>query len=844
MPTRAAHVLLARGWQPLPLLAGGKRPRGADWLERRYAPAELEGAFRSANIGLLLGSPSAGLVDVDLDCPEALQLADDLLPPTGMIHGRPGAPRSHRWYVCPAIERTTQYSHLGSVLVELRSTGGQTVVPPSVHPCGEILSWDAGLDPATVGADALRLCVSRLAAACVLLRDGWEAEAAIAYARSPERGVTVPSQVSRWLGLEAQTPRSAWPECPDEEERVRDALRFVDASAYDVWNPIGRALNHWGHAAAREVWDEWSAGCEEKFSSSGQDDTWQSFGARADPITLGTLYHLATEGGWLRAEFEAGLRDRRIAEAVESVAHLPEAVLLDPGAHLEPAAVAALRILRDGAPAEFQRVFSQLPAKRALNAAMKSAEAPAEERIPQAQMLMGLFADSGAMLFHDGDEGAYSDVRVGGHRETWRVRSSGFRRWLRALYFADRSAPPGAQAFEDSVRTLEALATCDSPEHEVHVRVARTEDAVYLDLGDSDWRAVEITASGWEVLQEAPVRFRRPKSMLPLPAPARGGSLDDLRPLVNVPDDDAWTIVRGWLIGALHGEGPYLGLVLQGEQGSAKTTLAQMLRAMVDPALAPLRSPPRAEQDLAIAASNGHVVGLDNLSSLPEWLSDALCRVATGGGFGTRQLYSDAEESIFDSCRPLLLNGIAAVAVRPDLADRVATIHLPRIEAGARREEGDLWDRYAAVRPRVLGALCDAVSRALGAWRDVRMAELPRMADAAIWVTAAEGSTRFCDALRATQDGEAIRGLEGDVVSVALLQLLEERTSWRGTAAELLEALGRLGDSASPGWPRSPRAMGSRLARLAPSLRLAGVTVERRREGSGGASRTQIVLSR
>ena len=124
-----------------------------------------------------------------------------------------------------------------------------------------------------------------------------------------------------------------------------------------------------------------------------------------------------------------------------------------------------------------------------------------------------------------------------------------------------------------------------------------------------------------------------------------------------------------WLIQALRPQGPYPVLILQGEQGSAKTTIERMLRALVDPSTAPLRTTPRNEHDLYIAATNTWVLAFDNISNLQPWLSDALCRLSTGGGFTTRTLYENREQELFDAMRPVILNGISDVATRPDLFD-------------------------------------------------------------------------------------------------------------------------------------------------------------------------------
>src|SRR4051812_3384580 len=139
--------------------------------------------------------------------------------------------------------------------------------------------------------------------------------------------------------------------------------------------------------------------------------------------------------------------------------------------------------------------------------------------------------------------------------------------------------------------------------------------------------------------------------MLPLPVPERGGSIDSLRPFLNLSSQNDFVLVVAWLCAALRPSGPYPLLAISGEQGSAKTVLSKMLRALVDPNSAPLRALPREERELFIAANNSHVLAFDNISRLRSWLSDALCRLASGGGFALRQLYTDHNEVLFDAAR-------------------------------------------------------------------------------------------------------------------------------------------------------------------------------------------------
>ena len=200
--------------------------------------------------------------------------------------------------------------------------------------------------------------------------------------------------------------------------------------------------------------------------------------------------------------------------------------------------------------------------------------------------------------------------------------------------------------------------------------------------------------------------------MLPLPLPTRGGSIDELAPFLNLPSRDDFVLVVAWLLAALRAGGPYPLLALSGEQGSAKTVLSKLLRAL-DPSIAPVRALPREDRELFIAANNGHVLAFDNLSGLPPWLSDTLCRLTSGGAFSTRRLFTDQDEMLFAAARPIILNGIEEVITRPDLADRAILLMLAPIAERQRRPETALWREFELARPRILGALLDAAAHGL-----------------------------------------------------------------------------------------------------------------------------------
>ena len=326
--------------------------------------------------------------------------------------------------------------------------------------------------------------------------------------------------------------------------------------------------------------------------------------------------------------------------------------------------------------------------------------------------------------------------------------------------------------------------------------------------------------------------------MQPLPRPVPGGCVTLLRPLINVGDDDNWVLCLSWLLAALRPKGPYPILLLQGEQGTAKSTMERLLRRIVDPVSAPVRTPPRSDRDLLIAAVNTWVIAYDNLSGIPHWLSDALCRLATGGGFSTRELYTDSDEVIFDAMRPVILNAIDHLAERPDLADRALIFQLPRIDRKERKDERQIYSQFERELPKILGALYSAVSTALARIPETSLSEKPRMADFALWAVAGmPGFDLLPEMFLAAYCGnraEAVEDtLEGEGVAAAVLELLDQiekdgEDQWEGTCKQLLHEIQSRTDDAtkkSSTWPTTPRGLSGRLRRIATFMREAAVEI-------------------
>lgn len=448
---------------------------------------------------------------------------------------------------------------------------------------------------------------------------------------------------------------------------------------------------------------------------------------------------------------------------------------------------------------------------------------------------------SGVELWHTPGGDTFVTFPVADHVEHVPVRSRAFRRWVSHRHYVANRRAPSAQTIADAIAVLDGKAAFEGAENLTFVRIAEHVGNIYVDLCDSQWRVIEITPSGWQITKNSPVRFRRPRAMLALPEPVHGGHVDGLREFLNVDDDD-WILTAAWLAGTMRPKGPFASLFLHGEQGSAKSTAQRLIRSLTDNNEALLRAEPRDPRDLMIAANNGWVVSLDNLSYLPPWLSDALCRLSTGGGFSTRALYENDEEIIFNAMRPVVLNGIEEVISRSDLIDRSLMTSLHVIPASRRRPEAEIWRAFAAAQPRILGGLLDAVASALRELPKVDAKNLPRMADFAVWAVAAERSLGletgdFLHAYTGNRHAANELALEMSPVFRHVRTLLDEADGyWSGSAGDLLAELEEMAtdkEKRQKTWPSAGHVLSGKLTRIAPNLRAVGIEVENGRTKHG-----------
>ena len=444
-----------------------------------------------------------------------------------------------------------------------------------------------------------------------------------------------------------------------------------------------------------------------------------------------------------------------------------------------------------------------------------------------------------ARYFRSPDGRMHAQVPLSNRHEIFELRTRAFRNWLLASFRAERALVPSDCIVRRALWMIEAQVKFDESTPGIHVRVGPEcegqGESSYLDVGDSAGRAIRINAREWTVVDRSPVHFQRPAGSLALPIPIRGGSIDLIRPFANLTDSD-FRLLIGWMAAALLPEGPYPILVIHGEQGSAKSTLVKIIRSLIDPQLSPVLAEPRSTRDLMVTALSSWLLAYDNLSTIPIWFSDSLCRLATGGGFAGRALFSDDERHVIHAQRPVILSGIAEFVQRDDLADRCVFLHLPPIDPLCRRAEREFWHAHKAETPAILGGLLEALVGGLRELPSVRVAELPRMADFACLGEAVgrglgwpEGS--FLRAYSDNHQESTVTTLEESVLATVLLDsaAMGGLVKWTLSATEMLE---ELADDvprrvrASSRWPKSPRAFTNELRRIAPQLRTRGISVK------------------
>lgn len=610
------------------------------------------------------------------------------------------------------------------------------------------------------------------------------------------------------------------------EEKIQRVLDYLDSDDYDIWCKVGMALHNQfqGKDKGFKLWDLWSQKSN-KYENNKDGEIqrkWASFNSDSS-IQLITF---ATPLSW----FYEGHKDT-IKKTLTQLKN-------DVGAAYESDVIEALREIKSRNIADYMRYrdkFKKANQKTQTTQIDKLVDdiSLEEDGVTEDDSVSGFIVNyfrKNSTLFHNAEGTPYCRFEHNDHFEVWGLNSMGFREYVALIVYKNLDCAARDLAISDAIVTLSASAKFDGEEHEVYLRYAKSDDYYYIDLVNADWQVVEVSSAGFRVLNDSPIYFSRMGTMKPLPTPLETGNIDLLWNSINIPKHMRGVALT-WMIESMRVDTPYTIMELSGEQGSGKSDTQERIRMLIDPSAVNLRGEPEKNEDIYIAANNGHLISLNNLSNISAKQQDIFCTVATGGGSSSRKLYSNGEEYLIDAKRPILINGISTLATRPDMADRTVRLELPTIPGEQRRSASDLVTEFNKNAPTIFTGLLELFSNSLDILPKIRLEKLPRMADFAILgeavFQALDEPVSFSKVYGEIRHSASINALDTSPVARAILDMMDERqTPFKGTMKQLLEQLeywNEVGSSRS--WPRSPRGLGDAIRRNAPSLRLTGVEV-------------------
>src|SRR5215217_5095291 len=381
----------------------------------------------------------------------------------------------------------------------------------------------------------------------------------------------------------------------------------------------------------------------------------------------------------------------------------------------------------------------------------------------------------------------------------------------------------------------------------IYTRAAWHEGILYYELRPG--KVVRVGPGGWTCEANPPVLFRRYVNLKPLPDPEAGGSLDVLDGLVNLKSERDRRLFKAYLVTLpleLVGR-PIFNA--SGPMGSGKTTIGRVVKRTLDPtAPETVRFDPR---DFLQKAMHAHIVMLDNQNTIPEWAADTLCRLVTGEADSKRRLYTDDEDVIVELMRAVILNGINVPTERGDVLDRSLVVELERIRDSERRTEESMWEEFEREKPRLLGCLFDALSRALARKPTLRLSRRPRLADwgeyaAAVYEVMGWGAETFLRDWDEIVQVQNRATLDGSPVALAIIKFMEDRESFEGSSTDLHKKLESIAEEIGvsivrdKAWPKSARWLWRRIQEVVPLLVSVGIEASRERDEAG----TTIALRR
>lgn len=546
-----------------------------------------------------------------------------------------------------------------------------------------------------------------------------------------------------------------------------------------------------------------------------------------------------------------------LTDAVTTVENIISGCKDDPGLLADEAFIKALGYIQRNDSSEFFRLRDRLKRNKPSGVLLSDIEKLIRAEIgdvgmeePQiADRLIELAMELGE-LSHDPERHGYLTTKDAPHK-TFRIDSGAFKDFLSfAFYMRTKEERGGGTgiaasdtAFKSATVALSGIALHEGPEERVWLRAAPWQNGYIIDLGDSTRRVVEVLPTGWRILDQSPVKFLLPNSMAALPTPITGGDYGQLWKFANIPPE-ARPLLMAWHIEAFRPNTPHPVLCLCGRQGCAKSSTQKRLRRLIDPNAVNLRAAPKSVEDVFVSAGVNWVASFENISNLSPTMQDALCTLATGGGFAARTLFTNAEETIIEAKRPIVINSIPPVVTAQDLMDRVIHVELPQLESYI--EEEVVEAEFEAAAPGIFGGLLDLMTATLAAlpsvnWhgRDIRMVDFVRLGEGMLTCMGADPG-EFSRIYGDNRRDSVARGLEASPVALAIRDMVDANQGkhlvFTGTMKHLLLKLSDFKPDSEPAWPKSPKGLGDAIRRQIPALASIGIDIAIHKPGRDGVT--------
>ncbi|WP_448553320.1 hypothetical protein [Thalassotalea montiporae] len=444
-------------------------------------------------------------------------------------------------------------------------------------------------------------------------------------------------------------------------------------------------------------------------------------------------------------------------------------------------------------------------------------------------------------LVVDQNETPHIEIVNQGQQQVISMFGQDFQDWLRKSFYDAFGRPLRSYDIKDAIEHLSSMAKFSGRKVVTALRLAYSDNNCYIDLGNEKREVMKITKDGYVIDKAPAVYFIQSKMAAALPIAQEGGDLTLLRDkYLNLGSEESWILVTVYLVAAFFDLPSKPFILLNGEQGSSKSTTTRLIRELIDPSKVKAQTTPSSKNDLLLSALNNALVCIDNASKLSPKLMDIACQLCTGAGFSKRRLYTDTDLVSFEITRLLIINGIDAdIITAPDLLSRCIQLILPAIDKSKRVAETQLWKDFASDKPKILGALYDLVSKVLAIHESIDLKESTRLTDfcrigVAVETVLGWEAGAFMAAMNNMQSEALAVALDYDSTASAIMKIMKKQSKWKGTAEQLLSKMNLICDldvTRDAKWPRSARALGIRLVKITPALREQGIFIEKTKSG-------------